>query len=447
MGNTRTVALLLAAVAGCADGASTTTGANQQAVTGPTVDGAQVPASYLRGMRRIESRHAPHTAALAGAAKTMAPAGIDSLTSFTSQFTAAGFDDNGNPQSVWPYTMVGRAPQANRTTTFRAPIIPVTVELLDASGKVGKTATGAPLRMVSGNDTVSLTLNSPVFQSFPYTSGTTQFTDGMMRAMFFNQVGDKNGDGDDQNYHTLLQPSVKTARTIQVPFGMYRFAPKADGTCCLFVLVDADTFTNAIFPPTATDTTTVIGAAEHAGEMTTRDITTLLFRDIYLYVGNPNNCCILGFHSIDVEPGDASNGNRERDFVMNYASYITDGIFSSGIEDVTAFSHEMAELFADPFVNNATPWWLSTDPFNPNAQLCQNNLETGDVIEIMSANNVHAVPLHGRTYHPQNEALLQWFEFESPSSAHLGAYSFPDETTLTTLSPTPLLPGCVPAGS
>jgi hypothetical protein len=104
----------------------------------------------------------------------------------------------------------------------------------------------------------------------------------------------------------------------------------------------------------------------------------------------------------------------------------------------------MSELFADPFVNNATPWWLSIDPFT-GAALCQNNLETGDVIEVLSSNPVASVPLHNRTYHPQNEALLQWFEFQSPSTAKLGAYSFPDETTVTSLSPGPLLPGCVPA--
>jgi hypothetical protein len=47
------------------------------------------------------------------------------------------------------------------------------------------------------------------------------------------------------------------------------------------------------------------------------------------------------------------------------------------------------------------------------------------------------------TYHPQVEALLQWFEFQSPSTALHGAYSYPDETTLTALSPGPLKPGCV----
>jgi hypothetical protein len=127
---------------------------------------------------------------------------------------------------------------------------------------------------------------------------------------------------------------------------------------------------------------------------------------------------------------------------MDYASWMTNGLFSFGFEDITAFSHEMAELFADPFVDNATPWWLSVDPALGFA-LCQNNLETGDVIEVLTGNAVFPVSMNGRTYHPSNEALLPWFAFESPSSAHLGAYSFPDETTLTTLSPPNLLPGCV----
>ena len=40
----------------------------------------------------------------------------------------------------------------------------------------------------------------------------------------------------------------------------------------------------------------------------------------------------------------------------------------------------------------------------------------------------------GYTYHPQNVALLQWFEFESPSSALGGAYSYPNTRVLTSIS-------------
>jgi serine/threonine protein kinase len=44
---------------------------------------------------------------------------------------------------------------------------------------------------------------------------------------------------------------------------------------------------------------------------------------------------------------------------------------------------------------------------------------------------------------PQNEAMLQRFEFQSPSTAINGAYSYPDITTLTTLS-APQKAGCAP---
>jgi hypothetical protein len=39
--------------------------------------------------------------------------------------------------------------------------------------------------------------------------------------------------------------------------------------------------------------------------------------------------------------------------------------------------------------------------------------------------------MFGATYHPQNEALLQWFEFQPKSNALGGAYSYPDTSILT----------------
>jgi hypothetical protein len=104
-------------------------------------------------------------------------------------------------------------------------------------------------------------------------------------------------------------------------------------------------------------------------------------------------------------------------------------------------SHEFSESFNDPFVNNWTPWWLSVDP-SSGASLCQDNLETGDVIEFYSALATYSIAHHNRTYHPQNEALFPWFAALSPSTARGGAYSFPDETTLTQLSAQNLPPGC-----
>ena len=148
---------------------------------------------------------------------------------------------------------------------------------------------------------------------------------------------------------------------------------------------------------------------------------------------------MLGFHSYDFEPGDAGKKKPEKRYVMNYSSWISPGLFSGGFEDVTALSHEIAELYNDPFVvsdgiHNLTPWWLA--PFG----LCDHVLETGDVLEGLP-NATFPMTMNGMTYHPQNEALLPWFEFESPSSALGGAYSYPDTTVLPHLS-APQLPGC-----
>jgi hypothetical protein len=40
------------------------------------------------------------------------------------------------------------------------------------------------------------------------------------------------------------------------------------------------------------------------------------------------------------------------------------------------------------------------------------------------------VVIDGTTFHPQTEALLQWFERTATSNAIAGAFSFPDESLL-----------------
>lgn len=246
-----------------------------------------------------------------------------------------------------------------------------------------------------------------------YSSSTrpTQFPDAVQRASFYNLT--------QGNWHTLLHARTLPAVTISVPYGFYSYALNTDGSCCDLVLIDDATFGNLLFPATATDTTTAMGYLENTGQISTTSITTLLFNNVYLYIGTLSQCCVLGYHSYDLEPGSAGNGYRERRYVMNYSSWITAGLFRGGLADVTALSHEMAETFADPFLGNQTPIWLA-----PNGN-CQNNLEVGDVIENLP-NGVYSVTMNGFTYHPQNEALLQWFADINPSNAVGGMYSYPN---------------------
>jgi hypothetical protein len=387
----------------------------------------QLTAADLANMHPHTSGRGAVAKGINAAAVTSTIPGVDTITTFNGQFNTFGFDAAGNPNRRWYYTMVGRSPDEGGTTKFSAPVIPVSIDLRNADGTP---------RYVNGHrlysdatQYVRPVLKSPVFQNYRYDSSErpTQFTDAVLRAAFGEDVED--------DWHNLLVPKVRTPRVMTLLKGTYRFALNSDGSCCLFVLVDATTFGNELFPPTyPVDNTTVIGAAELAGDMTTHDISTLLFPNTYLYVnGDPTQCCILGYHSFDYEPGDASNGNNLRFYVMNYSSWITPGLFGAAFQDVTALSHELAETFNDPLVvydnvHGLTPWWLS-----PNGN-CQDDLEVGDVIEGLP-NATYPITMHGYTYHPQNEALLPWFEFKKhPHSIH-GAYSYPDTTVITALSP------------
>jgi hypothetical protein len=430
-------------------------GATQMTFAQQGIQSRKLPTSFLRSKMKpttdysLGAKYGPQKAERFGAAGKVTNAassgipGIDSLANWSDQFVSPGYDGNGNPQSVWPYTMIGSRPESGRTTTLRAPIVPVTVDLLGPDGKVA-------LTFGPDGNVLKAALASPEFTPFIYTNGVGQFNDQMMRAAFANRIG---GEGDaDEGWHTILRPRLRTARTIQVPFltasgtnAWYYFINGAGEP--VLGAIDADTFGNLLFPTTYPfDSSTPVGAAELARDITTKDISTFLFNNTVLFTGGDiNNCCIIGFHSYDYEPGIPQNGNLPRLYVLNYASWLSPGLFPFGLADMTPWSHEMAEIFNDPFLNNATPWWLSVDRFLLIGN-CQNNLEVGDVVEVLeSLNPVSTIPGKGFTYHPQNMALFPWFAFESPSPANLGAYSFPDETTLMSLSPGPLLPGCVPA--
>ena len=409
-----------------------------------------VPNNYLMGMH---VKHANNAGGLHGKGNIPTPhgfpLGVDTLTNFTGHFEAQGVYFDGTPHHIWEYSMVGNDPAHGGTTIINAPVVPVSVDLRNANGspRYVKVVNGSVVTCTDGangtapsdpackrlfSDVSSFVqpfLNGPVFRTAMYSSSPvpTQITDAVQRAEFGNHAR--------ADWHTLLAPSVKTARVMTLKRGTYQFALNGDGTCCAFILVDEGTFESKLFPPAAPDNSTIIGAAEVANDITTQDISTFLFPNTYLFSGS--SCCVLGFHSFDVEAGDANNGNRTKFYVMNYSSWISPGIFNGGFQDVTAHSHEIAETFNDPFVafdglHNVTPFWQ-----NPAGQ-CQDVMEDGDVIEDLPR-PTYPVTIDGFTYHPQNEALLPWFMFEQNSSAIDNAYSYPDETVLTHLSdPQPL---------
>jgi len=160
-------------------------------------------------------------------------------------------------------------------------------------------------------------MKSPVFGTTSYSSSgdLTQFADAIQRAEFFHKSGN--------DWHALLAPHMTPGLLIRVPKGEYAFSLHSDGSC-RFAIVDFTTFVNLLFPATPTDTTTIIGRAENSHFIGTRDLSTFLFNSVFLAdidsSGGIHNCCVIGFHSYDLEPGSAFNGWREKRYVVDYAS-------------------------------------------------------------------------------------------------------------------------------
>ena len=341
------------------------------------------------------------------------PGGLTNLISvpnFQGSFQSQGI--------TWPFTMMGNQPALGHKTSIPTRIVAVSLELQNADLV---TTTLVP---VSGFE--QPTLGSPNFQDTDYSSGNQlQFADAVQRAEFFNNMK--------QNWHTELNPATIVDRiTIQVPrfvtvtlngrptqVRTYFTGKAADGST--FVLLLNRFFNQAIF-------NTVVNEI-NANHYTTDAMNIALFPNTFLFSlgrsGGIGGCCTLGFHTYFTD-----GGNPESRWVFAYASWISPGLFGAGFEDVTALSHEISESFNDPFLDNAVPAWMF--PGRPGT--CQDNLETGDPVEVLQ-NGTVSIPIKNRsntfTYHPQTEALLQWFEQGSTSDALNGAFSYPDTTALT----------------
>ena len=342
------------------------------------------------------------------------------MATFGGSFAAQAGPSQGQ---VFKFTMVGNHPLAGGTTVVPARMSFVSLQLLNADGSTFKNVPFGPFEQ--------LMLESPNFEPLNYRSGRNiEFGDAVHRAQFFNRMG--------QDWHTVLVPHVKNRVTITVPrFVNVRLADgtvvqarsyftgtAADGSTFVLML---DLLFNFFFDNEVVNEITL-------GNFTTKSMNLTLFPNTFLFslnVSNPNtpgSCCVLGFHTYFL---DSSTIPQPR-WVSQYVSWISPGLFGAGFQDVTALSHELAESFANPFIDNAAPIWQF--PGQPaNSKVCQNNLEEGDPIEVLANATTPITVKEGQfnfTYHPQNIPLLQWFEMGATSNAIDGAFSFPDETVL-----------------
>ena len=299
---------------------------------------------------------------------------------------------------AYPFTTVGKNPKRGEITSVGTQLIPISMFFEGFADQDGKPITldVAPV--------LARFQNSPNFRRFTYGTGLTQFADAVQRAQFFHVM--------DPDWHTLLdRPRILTPLTIDVPRGSASLF-RVRSTGAIFAVVDTGFFVSQL------------NSIIQLENLDAESLPIALTNNVLLAPSaNVQRCCVVGFHTA-FEMGERRNAPLVQTFV--WGSWIDAGILGTDFADVTAVSHEISEWMNDPFGTNLVPVWQ----FPNGTAGCQNNLETGDPLET----SVHAsfpVTIDGFVYHPQNQAMLQWFTRETPSSAIDGAYSYPNESLLT----------------
>jgi hypothetical protein len=344
--------------------------------------------------------------------------GLLTVPTFAGAFAAQGGPSAGK---VFPYIMIGNDPLLGGRTEIPAKITTVSLNLLNVPSCC---YASVPFSFED------LLTDSPNFEEADYTSGHhIQFGDAVQRAEFFNTMG--------ENWHTNLEPKVVNRVTIDIPRHVqvqlpdgsvitvqsYFVGHAADGTEFIELL---DLLFNALFFNQAVND--II-----ANNYTTDAFNMQAWPNTYLFsidnTGKMLPGLVLGFHNYIFD----STQTPQPRWIFAFASWISPGLFGPAIRDVTALSHETSEALNDPFGNTAVPRWQFPDQ-PPTSKFCQGNLETGDPVEVLP-NSTVSIKLKERhevfTYHPQTEALLQWFEMGTTSDAIGGAFSYPDTTALT----------------
>jgi hypothetical protein len=320
-----------------------------------------------------------------------------------------------------PFTMVGKAPSTNTSSTTPTDIIPIRIEFsanggfaLDGTGKVAAVQ-ASPLFQSNDYSYVSNSSGGPGVLS-PGNVG--QLQDITMRSQF-NKIG--------SGYHVLLgRPAVHAAETIQVPQGKGSAFRSSRGL--IYGLVDSNWF--------STKVQEILGKTH----IDSTHLPILLTDNVMLFDAKTGgNCCTIGYHGAAMPIGNGSgsaNGNGKQPVqTFIFSAYSTELLFSTPyIADIHALSHEVAEWADDPFVNNwVNPWLTPTAP----QYGCTPILETGDPVVGIGFNMGlnpfdSANPYADGTWHPEDEALLPWFARTSPNttsertqspSANIGRYT------------------------
>ena len=334
-----------------------------------------------------------------------------SLPTFTHTYTARGEN--------YSYTVAGGDPAKGGTTTLPTVLVPITVTI-----EAPMDAAGTKAVLDAGPD-VDHVLRSPIFSSYRFSSGKTQYADALMRADFSKDSA--------KDWHTLLQKPKVVPLKIDVPIGKgYVLTSKKTGH--MLAMVDVLFMQRQIFAQLAKEDT---GADKLVIAMT-KNVT-------YYTSEDATECCSWGTHGIDTTQG------ARQPFVLG--SYLDPHTVEKD-SDVQPLTQQLAQWFRDPLHDpalhihhgmippgNIFPSWMRVPPASATELPTDNSDCGGTALAIdlflndptdtnwknrTPASDPYVARSGGMSYHLQNVALLSWYTGSvSPS------YSFPDANALT----------------
>jgi hypothetical protein len=317
---------------------------------------------------------------------------IETLPHWKGSFAISG--------QTYGYTLLGGAPADGGTTVIPTVIVPIRLTVSDYS------VDGKHPLVLDGTKAVASMLASPIFQASAWPAGNLQFEDAMLRTEFPTASG---------GWRTQFSPSVAAPIDIVAPAGAVKVYKSKSGAL-LGVIVDDSIIDRGRDSPIPT-------AVRAASPQTY----------VVFVTYNALENAAFGYHS------DRIDQKSHTATIYTYTSWLVgvDDLFTIPSPDADTLAHEISEATHDPLGTSRTLLW--GDAFRKN-RCFQTYIETGDAVEDAPApvqNWRQPIEVDGKEklYTLQTEALLPWFERQSPSTALGGAYSFPNTFALTTAAP------------
>jgi len=351
---------------------------------------AQEDASALAALKPVyRSIGAFHTPAeFASVARALAAQKLETVPTWTHGFSIR--------KTSYSYTLVGARPGGGQETVIPTIIVPIRLTISDYL------VHGKPLVLDATGIDADVE-GSPIFYPSFYISGVRQFSDAMLHAEFPDAP---------RAWSTVLSPSIAPTLDIVVPKGAAKVLRAKSGR--LVALIDDDSIIDKPIAKWTRD----YSAPESIAIFNTYNA---LEHDAF------------GYHSF------LNAGQKSQALLYIYNSWFEDlgDVVGFPSPSATTLSHEIAETIHDPLGTSVTRLW--GDAFRKNTCF-QHYIEVGDAIEdaapkLQFYDQWGSVGGKPKLFVLQSEALLPWFERQTPSHAQDGAYSFPGNQALTRAAP------------